>query len=67
MGRRIRRSARAYLRGASNILDISGQGVRNTRTAGPPANVDYDAVRSDWLAVGQDLRSTARAITARVR
>lgn len=49
---------RSYLRGAATLLDVSGSGHRR-RSAGPrrsAAQVDADAIRSDWETVGRDLQ-----------
>jgi hypothetical protein len=66
MVRRIIAPARAYLRGAATVLDLSGQGARRTTTKSPE-QLDAEAIRSDWLVVGYDLRASARTIASRVQ
>lgn len=47
----------ALLRGAASAFDLRGNNKRTFRLGGSAEQVDAEAVRSDWLAVGADLRS----------
>jgi hypothetical protein len=51
---------RAFLRGAASAFDLSGQTYRQYRTGG-----DDDAARTDFAAVGADLRAALATYAGR--
>lgn len=57
----------SFLTGAAPVLDLGGTLIefrRRGRLAQPQAAADYLALKSDWEAVGNDLRA-AMAVVAR--
>lgn len=47
---------RAFARGAASAFDITGNTRRQYRFAKTGPQADFRAIRSDWLAVGDDMR-----------
>ena len=57
----------SFLTGAARVLDLAGTLTEfqlRERPAQPPAAADYLALKSDWEAVGNDIRA-AMAVVAR--
>ena len=55
---RIRRRRNPFLDGLASIFDFTGS-LRTTHTQSriPTQTADRDALRSDWIAVGNDFRA----------
>lgn len=45
-----------FLRGVSSVFDIKGS-IHIYKIMGNSSTTDFDAIMSDWLAVGDDIRS----------
>ena len=55
--RRTRRRRNPFLDGIAGIFDFTGSlRTTHTRSRIPPQTADRDALRSDWIAVGNDFR-----------
>lgn len=52
---------RALIRGAASAFDLTGNTRRQYRFARSGAEADVRALRSDWEAVGADMREALQA------
>jgi hypothetical protein len=50
-------SRRAFWRGAASAFDLSGNTMRQYRFVASETVADQQAIRSDWEAVGADMRT----------
>jgi predicted RNA-binding Zn ribbon-like protein len=54
----------SFMRGVASAFDLRGNTRRQYRWYWTPEDVDRRAVESDWLAVGDDLRTAVARYTA---